>query len=284
MSLFRKVINKLYKSSLQDIIKAMSLRFKPKIKNQEQPRWNKIQSGFGRGLQILVDANSFTGWQSMIDGRYDLFLFEEAAKYCIKDKIIWDIGAHFGYDSLVFSQMAGKQGKVLAFEPNSFNFERLLQNINKNETLNLANIECYSYALSDKSGHSPFRYSDNIEGSQSTGSHLANINPPQNETIYQNFKFKLTEIQTRTVDELVQQYPHYLPFMMKIDVEGAEHLVIKGAKTLLQNSHPILFIEIHSVENMLQICNELSSIGYKLSIIENSEKTQSRCFIKAIYE
>ena len=133
MALFLKVINKLYTSSLQDVIYSLKARLIPQIKIKEKPEWNKITNGYGKGVQILVDKNSFQGWQAMINGEYDQFLFEEAAKYEIKDKVVWDIGAHFGYNSLVYSKLVGSKGKVIAFEPNTFNYERLAKNIKKNE-------------------------------------------------------------------------------------------------------------------------------------------------------
>ena len=67
--------------------------------------------------------------------------------------------------------------------------------------------------------------------------------------------------------------------LIKIDVEGAEHLVLEGALCILQKHHPLLMIEIHSVTSMFKTCKSLFEIGYESRVIQ--EDSANRCFISA---
>ena len=73
----------------------------------------------------------------------------------------------------------------------------------------------------------------------------------------------------------IQDYPDIL----KIDVEGAEFLVLSGAKNILLNKKPTIFLEIHSMRNMFNVVSFLSALSYKLEILE--EEPDGRVFIEA---
>ncbi len=57
---------------------------------------------------------------------------------------------------------------------------------------------------------------------------------------------------------------------MKIDVEEAELLVLSGAKMLLANHHPTIFLATHGTEAHQQCCKLLKSSGYELQSINNN--------------
>ena len=58
---------------------------------------------------------------------------------------------------------------------------------------------------------------------------------------------------------------------MKIDVEGAELKVLKGAKSILYKYQPTIFLATHGVEVHQQCCGFLKSMGYKLKSINKKE-------------
>lgn len=69
------------------------------------------------------------------------------------------------------------------------------------------------------------------------------------------------------------------PDVIKIDVEGAESLVLSGAKNTLLEKKPIIFLEVHSMQNMFDVVSFLTSLSYGLEIINKEQ--DGRCFIEA---
>ena len=90
---------------------------------------------------------------------------------------------------------------------------------------------------------------------------------------------KHIQVNTDTIDNLVLNEKISKPDFIKIDVEGEEFKVIKGAGKTLQQFKPILFIEIHTIECMYQIQKSLTEWEYKIELIHI--EPDGRCFIKA---
>ena len=63
-----------------------------------------------------------------LDEKTFLFRYEKFSELIPKGSIVLDIGAHVGGFSIIFGSCVGKEGKVLAFEPNSITFETLAEN------------------------------------------------------------------------------------------------------------------------------------------------------------
>ena len=73
----------------------------------------------------------------------------------------------------------------------------------------------------------------------------------------EKFSTIITEVNFNTVDNLDIQ-----PFFIKIDVEGAELLVLKGAVEIINKMTPVILVEIQNQENYKEIKNFLSKFGY----------------------
>ena len=126
--------------------------------------------------------------------------------------VFWDVGAHLGEYSLLASRLVGPSGHVEAFEPQSDTFAWLTANISANH---LANIAPHESAVADTT--EPRRFTVVKEPSLS---HL---------TVGES---KGTPVSTTTLDCLMRKSGR-TPHMVKVDVEGAEMLVLRGAKDLL---------------------------------------------------
>jgi len=70
-----------------------------------------------------------------------------------------------------------------------------------------------------------------------------------------------------------------IPFLIKIDVEGAEHLVLEGGKKFIKQYKPIILLEIHSIFNMMKCYEFFSDLNYKLELLQ--QEPDGRCFIAA---
>lgn len=146
----------------------------------------------------------------------------------------FDVGAHQGWMSLVAAKRIGTRGKVVAFEPSPPLVEvlRYHQYVNR-----LRQMEIVPKAVSDvvESGV-PFRL---IEGGNSYLNSLVGTKSAGADT-----QTSTIEIETVTLDEF-WRLSGWKPAVIKIDVEGAELLALRGAEALLAACHPKLIIAVH---------------------------------------
>jgi FkbM family methyltransferase len=150
------------------------------------------------------------------------------AEHVRPGSVVYDIGAHAGFFTLLCSRLAGAEGRVYAFEPRRENIERLRRNIDANDA---ANVRIVPAAASDRTGEAAFvMHASTLEGSLAVSGQPA-----------------AARVRTETVDALVRggMAP---PDFIKIDVEGAEGAVIRGAVRTIDAQRPLLLIEVHSAE------------------------------------
>ncbi|MCJ8275731.1 MAG: FkbM family methyltransferase, partial [Bdellovibrionales bacterium] len=145
-------------------------------------------------------------------GLYDLVLSEALFRLVKHNSFCLDIGANIGFFT---SLMSYKGAIVNSFEPHPKIFERLNKNCK-----NLNNVTCHQKALSDKKGklslYIPNKFSSN-EG-------IASLNPQEDSAEI--------SVEVETLDNL---FPNTTIDLIKIDVEGHESSVFKGAQSLLEN-------------------------------------------------
>jgi FkbM family methyltransferase len=249
-------------------------------RRERSPKWVVIRGGPLKGRQMLLKTHSIEFWQKeMAEGSYDSFIYNELCKLCnMQGQVVWDVGAHIGYHTLAMACLVGPSGHVIAFEPNISNLERLRANLDGNPDLT-QRVIIKDFALSQNDEEMHFMQSSDVDGGKSSGSHLTDALPPLVKSVYKAF----TETSVRCVkaDTLFKNKSAPVPNVMKIDVEGAEHLVLNGAKKMLSGCRPFLFIEIHNVKAMLYVLELLFSLGYSAEILDAEHTSPSRCFILA---
>lgn len=162
-----------------------------------------------------------------------------------------DIGANFGLHTLLGCDLVGHRGQVLAVEPVPENLRLLRRNLELNgfaEHCSIAEV-----ALTDGS-------CNRVEMTIEPGLSLAATLKPQ------SHGHKI-EVDACTLDQLLgDSYP--TPSLVKIDVEGAEHNILKGAVRLLSQKVPLL-IEVHRYElsnfgsSSEKLTSFLASYGYR---------------------
>jgi len=144
-----------------------------------------------------------------------------------------DIGAHFGFYSLLAAKLVGASGKVFSFEAAKSIYSVLSKNIN-----NKPNVHPFNNAISNQKGNINF-YEFPIQYSE-----YNSIDIEQ----YKKFNwFKkqiptLSIIESTNLDNFTTQQ-NCAPQFIKIDVEGAEKLVIEGAVNCIKNHQPIIAME-----------------------------------------
>ena len=250
------------------------------LKKTYTPSWRKIQGGPLKGREIYISTSQ--SWDSVIEGNYDDFFIDYLHKLNLKGKVLFDIGTHIGFNSLIFAEMVGKKGKVVAFEPNDYNRERFEYILTKNQDL-ASVIDIRKEAVADKSGTCEFVFTDNIEGGTSSGSFIESADTHMEKGIYEReIGFKRVNVPTISLDTLDSIGVHDIPYLIKIDVEGAEYLILEGGMNFIRKHHPILLIEIHSILNMLKVGDSLRNVNYVYKLLK--EEPDGRCFIAATYQ
>jgi FkbM family methyltransferase len=176
-----------------------------------------------------------------------------------------DVGAHFGYFSLLAAFLTGSNGRVFSFEASKSTFLLL----NKN-TQNKANIACMNNAVSDKKEvlrfyEFPVLYSEynSVDISQFEGEKwIAKYKP-------QEIKVEAIKLDDFIVEKKLQ------PKIIKIDVEGAELKVVLGMKELLEVSNELFVVMeyLHPDRKNAahrQAAEIMKNAGYYACLIENN--------------
>ncbi len=161
--------------------------------------------------------------------------------------LVWEIGGHVGYLTQWFAHLVGPTGKVDVFEPGPNNLRYLEKNVGS-----LPAVTIYPHAVSDSIGSATFFLEDISGQNNSLVDHLpvlaANAKNagvvPSIETIV---------VPTTTLDQFIVDTQR-APDFIKIDVEGVEAKVLQGAIKCLEQSRPVLLIELmHDIDQSLEI-------------------------------
>jgi FkbM family methyltransferase len=182
--------------------------------------------------------------------------------------IVVDIGAHIGLYTIISSKRVGTNGKVIAIEADPGNFEMLNRNIKLNQ---LTNVIALNYAVYSKetkiklylpSGESGFTKYNTIVSD------------------WANNEDKFVEVNANTLDYLLQlnQIREEEVNWIKIDVEGAEFEVLKGATNVLSKSKNIaLLMELHGPPNVYRpkVQEFLNLYNFKIELEKSYDENGS---------
>lgn len=160
--------------------------------------------------------------------------------------VIIDIGAHIGKYSVILGKMIGSKGLVVAIEPHPLNFLFLLLNIHINNLTNI--VKPYRVATWEM---------DNME---------LNLNIALESGLHSvMFKPRGTmgsiRVRTRTVDSLIHELKLNKVNLIKIDVEGAEIDVLRGAEETLKRTR-YLQVEVFD-QNLNEVKTMLRKYGFR---------------------
>lgn len=145
--------------------------------------------------------------------------------------VFLDLGAHVGYFSLRASPKIGKTGRVIAFEPNPDTLKELRANIRASHA---SNIVVQPIACTDAE-QTLTLYSDR---DHPAGASLSSANAGS-----KGGRFSYT-VRGRRVDDVIRELGLTRVDVVKVDVEGAEFFVLKGALETLKRFHPKVVVEI----------------------------------------
>lgn len=203
-------------------------------------------------------------WKSLSKSEFDaeLLLMDFFLK---KDSILFDIGANKG-EYAYYAEKIINPNNIYLFEPE--------KKLNKQLKAIFNNCQIHEVALSDKKGIHRFKIPiingvvDNCLSSLEVG------NKEDNET-----EAIVYTVKTDTLDSFTKEQ-NVFPDVIKIDVEGHELSVLKGAENYIQQHHPTLIIEIeqrhHKNIAIESVFNSFTQQGYNCYYYS---KKQSQLFL-----
>jgi|SRR5919202_1306896 FkbM family methyltransferase len=208
-----------------------------------------IWQGKLRKKKWIVGSGDSGYWLGSYEYEKQL-LFEQTIP---EGSVVFDIGAHVGFYTLLSSVIVGTSGKVVAFEPLPRNLFYLHEHLRLNHIQNVMVIEAAVSAAS--------RVTSFDESPTSFTGHIS----PQG----------TLQVKTVALDELTSTGQIPMPTHIKLDVEGAELSVLSGARETLSLAHPTIFLATHGDEIHQQACQFLESLGYHLKAIGAESIQQS---------
>ncbi|RYF23402.1 MAG: FkbM family methyltransferase [Flavobacteriales bacterium] len=209
-----------------------------------EPKFYTVPFGPIKGMKLFT---TFKISPRMMLGIDETWVVKTSNKYIKKGDTVYDLGAHIGYTSLIFSKLVGTHGQVHSFE--------LLPSVARNylaknvEANNLTNVKVHAIGLADKKENINIFIGDSMMG-----------------TLNKNgYNSHLSEIcQIDTLDNFIAEHRISPPKLIKIDVERSEITCLRGAMETIKKFRPTLIIEFHSIELLEAGFKLLTELGYQL--------------------
>jgi FkbM family methyltransferase len=229
-------------------------------------KWVQVQDGFAKGLWIEIDLTTERNWSL---GRHEPAIQKALRQLVAPGTVMYDVGAHIGLHALPFAR-AGAQ--VIAFEPDPESASRLRANAERNGLDDRVRV-VEAAAWSEPSVSLPFR---------------RGLPRSQGGVCWDGYQpvlasGEITAIRAVRLDDVTaNDWP--APDIIKIDVEGAESEVLKGATETLQRHRPALIVEVHTASELALVSELLSSLFYSMLWDTPPEGFPRTCFAKSLVE
>jgi FkbM family methyltransferase len=209
-----------------------------------------ILQGPLRGKKWIVGSGNHGYWL----GSYELGKRALFVKMVPTGGVVYDLGANVGYYTLLSCVLAGPTGRVYAFEPLPRNLYYLKRHLALNRIENAIVIKA---AVADRGG--TVRFEEDASTSKGRIGAEGTL-----------------EVRSVGLDELSARERMPRPDLLKIDIEGGEFLALQGARRILAESHPAIFLSTHSGKVHKECLAFLESLGYRIVPIDRRPLERSR--------
>jgi FkbM family methyltransferase len=192
------------------------------------PIWYEMQPG----VRMFLDPSDMGPAMILSSGEYEPASMAMLKEHLGPGKTFVDVGANFGVYSLV---MARTGARVVAVEPNPESVERLRRNVMESGAL----VQIVPVAAGDKPGTMTLYVAPGFNTGETS---LSDKNAGNDGPVQGKY-----EVQVETLDTILGAWMDVPPDRVdaiKIDVEGAELMVLRGARGILERWHPMLLVEI----------------------------------------
>jgi FkbM family methyltransferase len=252
------------------------------LKTQQKIAFARLVQAVVMSVRKLVGLNSITEvtrsgvrWELDLDEGIDFSIwllgcFEPETVRCYKKivkegDVVLDIGANIGAHTLLLGDTVGERGKVIAFEPTDYAFSKLSKNCALNPRL-ASRIHCLQCM---------------VVGSEIAGSPTPNLYSswPLKEEIglhdlHHGRLMTTAGAQANTLDSIISAKELDRVDCIKLDIDGFECEMLRGAREVLTRWHPTIIMELApyvleeqgaSLGELIQLLKEYGYALYELS-------------------
>jgi FkbM family methyltransferase len=199
------------------------------------PVWYQVEPH----IKMLLDPEDMVAREILESGGWEPGSWKMMREHLGTGGTFVDVGAQIGYYSLKAAPVVGVGGSVIAIEPNPETVRKLQANIDASgaKAVTVAPVACAdTEAMLDL-----FAAPESNTGETS----LSKANASQAGPVANTFK-----VRARPLDDIIRELAVARVDVIKIDVEGAEYLVLKGALETMDRHHPMLLLEL--IDRQLQ--------------------------------
>lgn len=243
------------------------LRRLPEVRGRTELawRWRRVRESYGPldgewqlemrgGSQVVLPRNSSMSWAVAATGQWDSEFIEGFQQFITPRSLVLDVGASLGLWTIQLARISSQRGaKVWAFEPYPDNLRWLNSNVRANG--HCQTVEVIDAALGAEEGMSW------INGERGGGNAVVGLT--------RNDYSRPTRVLRLDDFEL----PARMSFI-KLDVEGYELEVLRGARQVIERDRPVIFGEFntrwlaHRGEDLPAFLCEMHARGWKVSAVE----------------
>jgi len=230
----------------------------------ERLKPSEIMQIICQGSIMYIDTRDVAVARRLLtDGAWEPYETQLMKQSIKPHMVVLDIGANIGYYSLLAARLLNGTGKVVAIEPDSRNFRLLSLSIRANAYSNVIAIQ---KAVSNTTGRAKLFLDAKAVGIPSLSE--LNIGAKGEGSVC---------VDTVTLDSLLHDLAVERIDVMKIDVEGAEGLVLEGGSKALRNVNRI-FMEFkqQALRNLgtdpAQLISQLIYAGFAISYIDEKKR------------
>lgn len=199
---------------------------------------------------------------AMHDGRYERNEQDFMRLVVRPGSHVVDVGAHIGFHTCLLAGLVGSDGLVTAFEPLAEHVAELARNI-ANEDVQ-QRVRIVPAAVADVSG-------TRTMVAAAPDMAPANAHFCDDEPLVSDGHAVMRQVPVVTLDDEVGRLP---VAFLKLDAEGAEALVLRGARRLLTDHHPVVLADLHphlmkhlDLTAPEALIREMAEIGYECRLL-----------------
>ncbi|GIX06481.1 MAG: hypothetical protein KatS3mg115_0884 [Candidatus Poribacteria bacterium] len=216
------------------------------------------------GIPLLIDADDWTHLPLLMGTEYNDPEVALCEAYLRPGDVALDLGANCGCFAVIMARAVGPQGRVFAFEPAPETFQLLRQNLERN---GFSHARAVPFAVADRPGTAEFYLSP-----RASGYHHLHAGEPDAVPVV---------VTVTSLDAFFKGSPPAVR-LLKMDVQGAEPLVLRGAERLLASSPELVLITELEPADLIafgvrpeEYLTQVEGLGFRLYHISH-EKAERR--------
>jgi FkbM family methyltransferase len=229
--------------------------------------WVQVEHGLAEGLWMRLQLPDETFlWR----GDHEPDVQALLAGFLKPGWVAYDVGSYAGFFTLGMARAVGREGKVVAFEPDPENAARLREHLVRNDMHE--QIKVVEAAIWRSTAENAISYRRGSKARSQGGVEADGVRPvlASGERI---------QVPSTSLDEFIA-HGNPEPHLLKIDVEGGEVAVLAGAERLVTDRRPVIICEVHHEEAARWIGLWLPAHGYGADWLIPPEKFPRRLVAK----